>query len=157
METESLPLKPQDVEEQPLEKEPKLNKKAVLRKCLREAGLYAFVFVVTLLLFILLKPRLKTQYPGTVAQSFIAIGLAAVIIGEALFGRIFRNFGLRMLSVIFGGIVYYIVYQTVILFGLDPDLLKMLSALVVAVFLAVPYWKNKWFTKPVKKGGADHA
>ena len=86
METESLPLKPQDVEEQPLEKEPKLNKKAVLRKCLREAGLYAFVFVVTLLLFILLKPRLKTQYPGTVAQSFIAIGLAAVIIVGAYMG-----------------------------------------------------------------------
>ena len=87
----------------------------------------------------------------------IVFGLAAVIIGEALFSRIFRNFALRLLSVVFGGIIYYIVYQTVIWLGLDTDLLKMLSALVVAVFLAVPYWKGRYFTKPVRKEGAPHA
>ncbi|MBE5765638.1 MAG: ABC transporter permease [Clostridiales bacterium] len=104
---------------------------------------------------------LLAQYQGfaevQMGRGAIVIGLAAVIIGEALFGKIFRNFALRMVSVILGGIVYYIVYQTVILFGLDPDLLKMLSALVVATFLAVPHWKNKWFAKPAKKGGTDHA
>ena len=76
------------------------------------------------------------------------IGLAAVIIGEALFSRISRNFAVRLLGVIAGGIVYYIVYQIVIFLGLDADLLKMLSALVVAVFLAVPYWKKRYFTRP---------
>ena len=79
-------------------------------------------------------------------------GLAAVIIGEAIFGRIFRNFALRLLAVIFGSILYYLVLQIVIWMGIDTDLLKMLSALVVALFLAFPYWKGKYFTK-AKQGG----
>ena len=83
----------------------------------------------------------------------IVIGLAAVIIGEAIFGKIFHNFALLLFSVSLGSIVYYLVLQTVIWMGIDTDLLKMLSALVVAVFLAVPYWKAKYFSKPVKRGG----
>ena len=82
----------------------------------------------------------------------IVIGLAAVIIGEAIFGKIFHNFALRLLSVAFGSILYYLVLQTVIWMGIDTDLLKMLSALVVAFFLAFPYWKGKYFTK-AKQGG----
>lgn len=73
----------------------------------------------------------------------IVIGLAAVIIGGALFSRICKNFALRLTSVILGGVIYYLVYQTVIYLGLDTDLLKLLSALVVAVFLAIPYWNRK--------------
>ena len=82
----------------------------------------------------------------------IVIGLAAVIIGESLFGKIAKhNFALRLLSVVAGGVVYYIVYQTVIYIGVDPELLKMLSAIVVAVFLAVPYLKKTYFSKTKKK------
>ena len=88
---------------------------------------------------------------GLVALS-IVIGLAAVIIGEAIFSRIFRNFALKLLSVVFGSILYYLVLQVVIWMGIDTDLLKMLSALVVALFLAFPYWKGKYFTK-AKQGG----
>ena len=73
----------------------------------------------------------------------IVVGLAAIIIGEALFSRIARNFAVRLLPVIIGGIIYYLVYQIVIFLGLDADLLKMLSAIVVALFLAVPYWQSK--------------
>ncbi len=76
----------------------------------------------------------------------IVIGLAAVIIGDALFGKITKsNFALKLLSVIFGGIIYYVVCSTVIYFGLDTNYLKLLTALVVAVFLAVPYLKSKYF------------
>ena len=96
-----------------------------------------------------LSSALLAQYQGFA----IVIGLAAVIIGEAIFGKIFHNFALRLLSVAFGSILYYLVLQTVIWMGIDTDLLKMLSALVVAVFLAVPYWKAKYFSKPVKRGG----
>ena len=71
----------------------------------------------------------------------IVIGLAAVIIGEAVFGRIFHNFALKMVSVSLGAIIYYIVIQLVLTLGFDANLLKLLSASVVAVFLAVPYWK----------------
>lgn len=79
----------------------------------------------------------------------IVIGLAAVIIGEALFSKLTRNnFALKLLAVVLGGVVYYLVYQTIIFLGLDTNYLKMLSALLVAMFLAVPYWKKKYFSKP---------
>ncbi|MBQ1846504.1 MAG: ABC transporter permease [Clostridia bacterium] len=77
----------------------------------------------------------------------IVIGLAAVIIGEVVFGRIAKNFAVRLGGVVSGGIIYYIVYQVVVFCGIDTDLLKMLSAIVVATFLAVPHLKKK-FTKP---------
>ena len=110
-----------------------------------------------------LSGALLTQYQGfadvTMGRGAIVVGLAAVIIGQALFGRLLRgNFALTLLQVVLGGIVYYIVYQTVILFGLDPDLLKRLSAVVVAVFRAVPYWKQTYFSKPkLAKGGKPNA
>ena len=104
-----------------------------------------------------LSSALLMQYQGfadvNMGRGAIVIGLAAVIIGEAIFGKIFRNFALRLLSVAFGSILYYLVLQTVIWLGIDTDLLKMLSALVVAIFLAVPYWKVKYFSKPTKRGG----
>ena len=103
-----------------------------------------------------LSGALLTQYQGfadiNMGRGSIVIGLAAVIIGEAIFSRIFRNFALKLLSVVFGSILYYLVLQVVIWMGIDTDLLKMLSALVVAFFLAFPYWKGKYFTK-AKQGG----
>ena len=91
----------------------------------------------------------------------IVIGLAAVIIGEAVFGRIFHNFALKMVSVSLGAIIYYIVIQLVLTLGFDANLLKLLSASVVAVFLAVPYWKGRYFARPAakkaNKEGANNA
>ncbi|MBO4343131.1 MAG: ABC transporter permease [Clostridia bacterium] len=100
---------------------------------------------------------LLAQYSGAadinMGRGAIVIGLAAIIIGNALLSKISDNFAVKLFSAVFGGIIYYIVYQSVIYMGLDPDLLKMLSAIVVAIFLAVPYWK-KQFTKPKKKEDA---
>ena len=94
-----------------------------------------------------LSGALLTQYQGfadiNMGRGSIVIGLAAVIIGEAIFSRIFRNFALKLLSVVFGSILYYLVLQIVIWMGIDTDLLKMLSALVVAFFLDFPYSKGK--------------
>lgn len=108
-----------------------------------------------------LSSALLAQYQGfadvNMGRGAIVIGLAAVIIGEAVFGRLFRNFALRLLSVVLGSILYYLVLQTVIWLGIDTDLLKMLSALVVALFLAFPYWKSKYFMKPAKRGGNTNA
>lgn len=108
-----------------------------------------------------LSSALLAQYQGfadvNMGRGAIVIGLAAVIIGEAIFGKIFRNFALSLLSVVLGSILYYLVLQTVIWRGIDTDLLKLLTALVVAIFLAVPYWKSKYFSKPVKKGGNANA
>lgn len=109
-----------------------------------------------------LSGALLSQYQGfadiNMGRGAIVIGLAAVIIGEAIFGRIFRNFGLKLIGVALGSILYYIVLQTVIWLGVDTDLLKLFSAVVVAIFLAIPYWKGKYFAKPVvKKGGSTNA
>ena len=69
----------------------------------------------------------------------IVIGLAAVIIGEALFGKLFRNFALKLLAVAIGSVIYYAVIQAVVsLSGINSNYLKLLSALIVAVFLTVP-------------------
>ncbi|MGN0447426.1 MAG: ABC transporter permease [Acutalibacteraceae bacterium] len=99
------------------------------------------------------------QYQGfadvKMGQGSIVIGLAAVIIGEALFGKIFKSFWLRLLSVALGSIIYYIVIQTVITLGFDANLLKLLSAVIVAVFLAVPYWKRQYAQKHMKKMKGD--
>ena len=103
------------------------------------------------------------QYQGfadvKMGQGAIVIGLAAVIIGEALFSKIFKNFALRLLSVAFGSIIYYIVIQTVITLGMDANLLKLLSASIVAIFLAVPYWKGQYTQKHMRKhkGGKVNA
>lgn len=97
---------------------------------------------------------LLSQYQGfadvQMGRGAIVIGLAAVIIGEAVFGKLLHNFALQLLSVALGGVIYYLVYQTVIWLGLDTDLLKLLSAIVVAVFLAIPYWKKQYFSKGKK-------
>ncbi|MBQ8333630.1 MAG: ABC transporter permease, partial [Clostridia bacterium] len=110
-----------------------------------------------------LSGALLAQYQGfsdiNMGRGAIVIGLAAVIIGEAVMSKISSNFAAKLVGVILGGVIYYFVYQTVIFLGLDADLLKMLSAIVVAVFLAVPYWKKKYFTKPTvkAKGGQGNA
>ncbi len=99
---------------------------------------------------------LLAQYQGfadiNMGRGAIVIGLAAVIIGGVIFDRIFKNFALKLLGVALGAIIYYIVLQIVMWLGFDTDLLKLLSAVVVAIFLAIPYIKKKYFTKaPVIK------
>ena len=105
-----------------------------------------------------LSGALLSQYQGfadiNMGRGAIVIGLAAVIIGEAIFGKIFRNLGLRLLSVAFGSIIYYLVLQVVIWLGIDTDLLKLLSAAVVAIFLAIPTWKARYFSMGSKGGKA---
>ena len=105
---------------------------------------------------------LLSQYQGfsdiNMGRGAIVIGLAAVIIGEVIFGKIFRNFALKLTAAVIGAIIYYIGMNFVLRMGLSTDDLKLLTALVVAVFLTIPYWKGKYFTKvPVKKGGKDNA
>ena len=91
------------------------------------------------------------------ARGAIVIGLAAVIIGEVVFGKIFINFGLRLFAVSIGAILYYIVLQAALQLGLNTNDLKLVTALIVAVFLAIPYWKSKAFHGKAQKGGAHHA
>lgn len=90
---------------------------------------------------------LEAQYSGSAdinrGRGAIVIGLAAVIIGEVIFGKIFKNFALRLIGVALGGVIYYIVQTVVIQVGLNPNDLKLFSALFVAIFLGLPYWKSR--------------
>ena len=86
--------------------------------------------------------------------------IAVVLYIVALFlAKSFVTYGIMflLLAVSIGAILYYPVLQVVLSMGMNPNYLKLLSAAVVAVFLSVPYWRGKYFSKPVKKGGADRA
>ena len=104
-----------------------------------------------------LSGALLAQYQGfadvNMGRGAIVIGLAAVIIGEVVFSKIFRNFALKLLGVAFGGIIYYLVMQVVLTINPNTNDLKLTSAAIVAIFLAFPYLKSKYFSKPAKKGG----
>ena len=104
---------------------------------------------------------LYTQYLGSVTVNMgrgaIVIGLAAVIIGEVLFSKIFRNFSLRLAGVVIGAIIYYVVIALVIQLGLNTDDLKLFSAAFVALALFIPYWKDYHGGKSLIKGGKNHA
>lgn len=108
---------------------------------------------------------LLAQYKGSAnindGRGAIVIGLAAIFIGLSVSLKIKPNFVVSLIGVVGGGIVYYIIYNVVILMGLKTDYLKMLSAIIVAVFLAVPYLKERYFTKNkplgVQTGGSQNA
>lgn len=110
---------------------------------------------------------LYAQYKGSVSlqdgRGAIVIGLAAIFIGLSVSLKIKPNFVVSLIGVIGGGIVYYVIYNFVILIGLKTDYLKMLSAIIVALFLAVPYLKGEYFQKkksihaPIQAGGKEHA
>ncbi|MBO2528086.1 MAG: ABC transporter permease [Clostridiales bacterium] len=109
-----------------------------------------------------LSGALLAQYQGSadvnMGRGGIVIGLAAVIIGEVVFGKLFANFGLKLLAVSAGAVIYYIVLQIVLQLGLNTNDLKLITALIVALALAVPYWKGKVFhAKAAKKGAKENA
>ncbi len=94
---------------------------------------------------------LLAQYKGSAnindGRGAIVIGLAAIFIGLSVSLKIKPNFVVSLIGVIGGGVVYYIIYNFVVLLGLKTDYLKMLSAIIVALFLAVPYIKGEYFKK----------
>ena len=98
-----------------------------------------------------LSGALLAQYQGyadvSMGRGAIVIGLASIFIGLAISTKIKPNFVVSLIGVVGGGVIYYLVYNFVIFLGLDTDLLKMLSAIIVALFLAVPVIKRKLFTK----------
>ena len=101
---------------------------------------------------------LLAQYQGF---ADINMGRGAIVIGlaDVIFGKLFKNFALRLLAAVLGGVIYYIVIQLVLQMGLNANDLKLFSALVVALFLGVPYWKGQLSAKHVKtnKGDKDNA
>ncbi len=108
-----------------------------------------------------LSGAMLAQYQGfsdiNMGRGAIVIGLAAVIIGEVIFDKVFHSFAFKLVAAVIGAIIYYIVIQVVLRMGLSTDDLKLLTALVVAVFLAVPYWKSKLSAKRAGRGNKTNA
>ncbi len=113
-----------------------------------------FIKVLTLMLsngLVGLCGGLYAQFQGAsdvnMGRGAIVIGLAAVIIGEVLFGKFASKrkfaFAFTLASVILGAVIYYMVYQFVLWLKMPSDYMKLFSAVVVAIFLAVPYLKEK--------------
>ena len=108
---------------------------------------------------------LLAQYKGFAnindGRGAIVIGLAAIFIGLSVSMKIKDNFVCSLIGVVCGGVIYYIVYNVVILMGLKTDFLKMLSAIIVIIFLSVPYLKDTYFSKkivlPIESGGEENA
>ena len=105
---------------------------------------------------------LLCQFQGytdiNMGRGAVVIGLAAVVIGHAIVKHISHNFAVKLIGVATGAVVYYIVYQVIIFVGLDSDMLKMFSAIVVALFLGVPNVRKKLLsTKKVNLGEKDNA
>ena len=93
---------------------------------------------------------LMTQFQGTADVSMgrgaIVIGLAAIVIGEILCDAIFSkgcNFAVKLSFIIFGGVVYYAVMVVILWLKLDPNDLKLFTAIIVAIFLAIPQLKAR--------------
>jgi len=102
-----------------------------------------------------LSGALFAQYNGNaeinMGRGAIVIGLAAIIIGDVLFGKLFKNFALKLLAVSLGAIVYYFVIQAVLtLLKVDSQYLKLMSAAIVALFLTVPNLRGGHFKKHKK-------
>ncbi len=121
-----------------------------------------FIKVLTLMLangMVALCGAFYGQFQGAadvnMGRGAIVIGLAAVIIGEVIFGKFAAKrkyaFAFTLMSVIVGAVIYYMVYQFVLWLKMPSDYMKLFSAIVVAVFLAIPYLKEK---RLQKKGGA---
>ena len=100
--------------------------------------------------FVGLAGGILAQYQGNsdinMGRGAIVIGLAAVIIGEVVLGRV-SNFALRLGATVFGAVVYYAVLAFVLWLGLNSMDLKLFSAVTVAIFLAFPYLKGKYLKK----------
>lgn len=101
-----------------------------------------------------LSGAMLTQFQGyadvNMGRGAIVIGLAAVIIGEVIFGKIFKNFAFKLLAVAIGGVIYYVVITLVLRLGVNPNDLKLFIAIVVACFLGVQFWRGKLAAKTVK-------
>lgn len=102
---------------------------------------------------------LLSQYQGSadvnMGRGAIVIGLAAVIIGEVIFGKLWQNFALKLTAVVIGAVIYYIVLQIVLQLGLNTNDLKLITALIVAVFLSVPNLRVQRRRKPGKEREAN--
>ena len=106
-----------------------------------------------------LSGALIAQYQGAVdvnmGRGAIVIGLAAVIIGEVVFKKIKHNFAGTLTFVTLGAVVYYIVIQITLLLGLNTNDLKLITAVIVGLFLALPYWKGKVSDRRRRKGAKN--
>ena len=97
---------------------------------------------------------LFAQYQGqaylTIGQGTIVTALSAIVVGGLVFSKFAKNFAVRLSSVIFGSIVYFIIYQTALFFDVETYMMRLFTAIMVAIFLGIPYIKRTYLGR-IKK------
>ena len=85
----------------------------------------------------------------------IVIGLASIVIGEVLLGRL-RSFGSKLISAVVGSVVYFLIRAIVLQLGMNANDMKLLSAIIVAFALCIPVAVSKWkVRRSYSEGGQD--
>ena len=84
----------------------------------------------------------------------IVIGLAAIVIGDVLMGRL-RSFGSKLTSAVVGSVIYFVIRAVVLRMGMNANDMKLLSAVIVAVALCVPVVVRKWRLKKAYTEGGE--
>ena len=84
----------------------------------------------------------------------IGIGLAAIVIGDVLMGRL-RSFGSKLTSAVVGSVIYFVIRAVVLRMGMNANDMKLLSAVIVAVALCVPVVVRKWRLKKAYTEGGE--
>lgn len=119
-------------------------------------ALYKVMGLVISNALVALSGALLAQYQGfadiNMGRGAIVTGLAAIIVGLALVSALSENFAVRLIGAVVGSVIYFVIFTAIVCLGLDTDLLKMFSALVVAIFLALPHLKNKLKRRPEFSG-----
>lgn len=91
-----------------------------------------------------LSGALIAQYQGFadigMGIGMIVAGLASVIIGQAILGR--RTILFAATAVVIGSVLYRVVIQVALNAGLDPNDMKLISAVLVVIALILPQWKG---------------
>jgi len=70
----------------------------------------------------------------------IVVGLAAIFLGEAVFGK--RSFKNTLISVILGGFVYFLIIDIALELNMNPNDLKLLQAIIIILMIAWPLLKK---------------
>jgi putative ABC transport system permease protein len=81
----------------------------------------------------------------------IVIGLASIILGESIFAWFNKRFSfyITLLSILLGSVVYRLIIAVVLQLGLKSSDLKLLTAIIVVIALAIPVLKHKIAPKKV--------
>ena len=90
------------------------------------------------------------QYQKTadinLGTGMVIIGLASLIIGETIFGR--GGIPLKVVGAVAGSVIYRFIIAVALRLNLPAECLKLISAVIVALAIALPYLRQQHKSRP---------